>query len=200
MIVDVELLHEWKTPISHNDELSQDDIKNKKKIYLVFTDTGSTVATIIKRFTNSPYNHVAISFEDDMKSDNFIMYSYNFSLKTDGFVRDRITDYPGVTTYSMYSILVEPDVYRKIKLHVQYMDTHISDYRYSILGLFALVFSIPYEKKGSYFCSQFVITLFNKAGMPLFGKPASLISPYDIMKHPDFEFVKRGKLHSAIKK
>ena len=43
-----------------------------KDIYILLTDTGSVLTRVIKRFTNNPYNHVSIAFEEDLNK----LYSF----------------------------------------------------------------------------------------------------------------------------
>ena len=43
-----------------------------KDIYILLSDTGSVLTRIIKHFTNNPYNHVSIAFEEDLSK----LYSF----------------------------------------------------------------------------------------------------------------------------
>ena len=43
-----------------------------RNVYILLTDTGSLFTRLIKRFTNSPYNHVSIAFDKSLNT----LYSF----------------------------------------------------------------------------------------------------------------------------
>ena len=61
-----------------------------KNVYILLTDTGSVLTTMIKHVTTNPYNHVSISFDEDLET----LYSFGRKHPNNpflgGFVKESI--------------------------------------------------------------------------------------------------------------
>lgn len=171
----------------------------KKTVYILLTDTGSLLTKIIKWYTNAPYNHVSIAFDEKLDE------IYSFGRKhprnplNAGFVREDV--YFGTYRYfdDTSCLLLMMDVssseYIRIRNVIQNFNLNKDKYSYNLLGLIGVAMDYPIHQENKYFCSQFVAEVFEKSGLNLWRLPPALISPDDFLKHPRFEVVYEGSLY-----
>lgn len=171
----------------------------KKTVYILLTDTGSLLTKIIKWYTNAPYNHVSIAFDEKLDE------IYSFGRKhprnplNAGFVREDV--YFGTYRYfdDTRCLLLKMDVssseYIRIRNVIQNFNLNKDKYSYNLLGLIGVAMDYPIHQENKYFCSQFVAEVFEKSGLNLWRLPPALISPDDFLKHPRFEVVYEGSLY-----
>lgn len=166
----------------------------KKKIYLLFTDTGTLFTKLIKLYTKKRYNHVSISFEQPLSE----IYSFGRKKCTNpfigGFVREKIA--AGLfkkAKCKIYSYTISELEYQKILLKVKQFEAEKELYKYNLLGLFAIIINYNLTRKKAFFCSQFVATVLNeKSG--LLNKSPNLCTPQDLMDLKFLELVYEGPL------
>lgn len=171
----------------------------KKTVYILLTDTGSLLTKIIKWYTNAPYNHVSIGFDEKLDE----IYSFGRKHPRNpliaGFVREDV--YFGTYRYfdDTSCLLLKMDVssseYIRIRNVIQNFNLNKDKYSYNLLGLIGVAMDYPIHQENKYFCSQFVAEVFEKSGLNLWQLPPALISPDDFLKHPRFEVVYEGSLY-----
>ena len=98
-------------------------MEKKKTIYVMLTDTGTLFTKIIKMFTNAPYNHVSLVFDENLEE----IYSFGRKRPRNpliaGFIREDV--YNGTYRYFQNTrcLLLKRDVteeeYSKIR-HIVY--------------------------------------------------------------------------------
>ncbi|WP_205758472.1 hypothetical protein [Lysinibacillus sp. SGAir0095] len=175
-------------------------MEEKKRVYILLTDTGTVLTKIIKWYTNAPYNHVSIVFDDKLDE------IYSFGRKNPrnpliaGFIREDV--YFGTYRYFddtrclFLKIEVSKSEYNAIRNMIQCFNSNKDRYAYNLLGLVGVAIRIPINQKNKYFCSQFVAEVFKRSGLNLWDLPSALISPNDFLMHPRFELVYEGRLYN----
>jgi|SRR5690606_23400038 len=154
---------------------------------------------MIRCFTNAPYNHVSIVFDEELNE----IYSFGRKHPKNplfaGFIREDI--YFGTYRYfhNTRCLLVKLDVTNKEFIRMRKVIqrfTHKKElYSYNLLGLIGVVVQRPIRPRNKYFCSQFVAEVFEKSGVQLWELPSALVTPNDFLEHPRFESVYEGKLY-----
>lgn len=170
----------------------------KKNVYLLFTDTGSVLNNLIKRYTKAPYNHTSIAFDIELNE----LYSFGRLNPTNpliaGFVKEDI--HSGTfarfeeTNFSLYSFEVDEDTYNRMIEVIRDFERQKEKYRYNFIGLLGVIANRPIERQYAYFCSQFVATVFQRSGIQIFDKPPSLVRPDDFIKSGQLKYLYNGKL------
>ncbi|UFT99038.1 hypothetical protein KO561_17910 [Radiobacillus kanasensis] len=166
-----------------------------KKIYLLFTDTGTLLNKTINLCTRSSLNHCSIAFDKGLTE------LYSFGRKSPrnpfngGFVRENV----GVelfqrATCAVYSYSVTDQELFIMKRRIQLMESMQQYYRYNLLGLFTVIMNREWNRENKYFCSQFVATLLKESGVIEIEKPVCLVRPQDLIQLHQLELLYRGKL------
>ena len=170
-----------------------------KKVYILLTDTGTLLSKAIKWFTNTPYNHVSIVFDDELDEIYSFGRKYPQNPLIAGFIKEDV--YFGTYRYFhntrclLSKIEVSPKEYDAIKKVIQSFKNHHEMYSYNLLGLFGVVVDHPINQRNKYFCSQFVAEVFEKGGLKLWELPPALVTPKDFLKHPRFNIIYEGRLY-----
>ncbi|MEI5908873.1 hypothetical protein WAK64_17630 [Bacillus spongiae] len=170
-----------------------------KELYILLTDTGTTLNRTIKLVTNAPYNHASISLDEKLN------HVFSFGRKQPinplygGFIQEDFVDgtfswYPD-TTCAIYKLSVSEREYEKVFQLISEFEKHKHSYRYNFFGLFGVPLNYPIEIPFSYFCSQFVADLLKQSGIKLFNKRSSLVSPDDFRKINRLELIYEGRIY-----
>lgn len=172
--------------------------ENLRKIYIVLTQTKTYPARAIRFYTNEPYAHASIAFDDNLDE----MYSFArrglYNPFNAGFIREHIDK--GVfgrfssTDCSIYQLRITNEQYMKLRSEIEIFNRNKDAYSYNYLGLIGAAFNIPVRSKYRYFCSQFVAYILEKSGIYIFDKNYALIKPGDIRINPFLETIYQGKL------
>lgn len=167
-------------------------------IYITVSQTGTTVAKIIKFFTRKPYNHSSIA--DDLSLADMYSFCRNytpFPLPA-GFNQEIV----GQGTLGKFSY-IPCEIYelpvtkaQKIKFHklLNHFKQYRDSYSYNILGFWSIPFRLHLERKNKFVCSQFVAYIIKEAGINL-NKPVWMYSPEDLRHLPNARLVYRGELN-----
>lgn len=167
-----------------------------KSIYIVISQTGTWLSTLIKLYTRQQYNHVSISLENSLSD----MYSFGrinpvnpFSA---GFTKESIYDgvyrmFPNCRCV-VYRISVTNEQYNKVKEIIEEFKEKRHQYRYNLLGLIYIVLHMDKPRKRHYFCTQFVSEVLTRSGIAKFDKPFHLVTTKDLMDMPNIQPVFEG--------
>ncbi|ADU31037.1 hypothetical protein [Evansella cellulosilytica] len=169
-----------------------------KKVYILLTDTGTVFTKTIKQYTKAPYNHSSIAF------DEHLLELYSFGRKNPrnplyaGFIKEDILNgtyklYPQ-TTCSVYEIIVTDRQIEKMKRMIGLFERKKDQMIYNIFGVIGVALREPLEPRGSYFCSQFVSELLERAGIKLWNKIPALVTPDDFRRSDKTKLVYEGLL------
>ncbi|RUL53562.1 hypothetical protein [Lysinibacillus antri] len=153
----------------------------RKKVYLLLTDTGSMLTKMIKLYTKKPYNHASIAFDEQFAE----VYSFGRKKPRNpfigGFVNEDVRQGIFINARcAIYSCEVTEEQIQKMRAFIEQIEKDRNRYRYNFLGLFSFIVNKPLNRKNAYFCSEFVAEVLNEGGIIRFEKPLCLISPHDI--------------------
>ena len=95
---------------------------------------------------------------------------------------------------AVYEIEIEDQSYDKLVRLLRHMDYHKRKYRYSILGLIFIFFNKSCQRKGYYFCSQFVHYALTESGAIADARCSSLIKPMYFKELPEAKEIFKGKI------
>ncbi len=167
-------------------------------VYILLTNTGTLFTRALGLCTGAPYNHSSLAFDGDLSE----VYSFG-RLKPrnpffGGFVReDRRKGLYALkreTKCAVFELSVSAAELARLRQAVTEFDAERGKYTYSLLGLLGVAMRRPINRRYSYFCSQFIATVLERAGVHLFDKPPGLVTPEDFQKHPDLTLVYEAKL------
>ena len=169
-----------------------------KKIYLVFSHTGSFPSHIIRLYTRKKYSHISISLDKELKE----MYSFGRLNPYVPFLGGFVHENPRKGTYKrfkntdsiIYSLDVSDDVYDIMKDTIEEINRNKNHYHYNILGFIAVFFHFSLQRKKHFTCAEFIRYLFNKSHLD-FNLP-SVIKPDDFQKINDLNLIYTGKLNA----
>jgi hypothetical protein len=144
-------------------------------IYIVLSDTGSPGSKVIRLFTESPYNHVSLSFDPALET--LVSYNGGNGLFPPGLNIERfefLNQKPGASL-AVYRLLTTGDQKRLLVDRVAAINREGSSY--NMLGLLTGKSALP----NIMFCSQFVYTLLEDAGAAYFVKNNGVVRPMDFI-------------------
>ncbi|NLY79826.1 MAG: hypothetical protein GX072_08055 [Lysinibacillus sp.] len=170
-----------------------------KKVYLLFTDTGTLFTKMIKLYTKKAYNHASIAF------DNQLQEVYSFGRKNPrnpfigGFVKEDIRNAFFMNSRcAMYSFWATEEQIQNMKKIIYEIEKEQQRYKYNLTGLITYTFNKPSQRKNAYFCSQFVAHVLKEGAGISFNKPVSLISPYELQCIENLNLEYEGPLYYLI--
>jgi len=171
----------------------------EKSVYVLLTDTGTWFTTMIKRFTSAPYNHASLVFDAGLEE----VYSFGRKKATNpfsgGFVEEDVytgtfSQFPD-TRCMLLRLRLTQDQHEGARRVVETFKEQREQYSYNLRGLFGVLLGRGMGSDKSYFCSQFVAEALRAAGLALWDRPSSLVTPDHFRKHAAFEIVYEGRLY-----
>ena len=166
-----------------------------KKIYLIFTYTGTFLARLIKFYTKEEYSHVSIALDQELKE----MYSFGrlnpYNPLKAGFVHEELNTGTFKRFYntkaSIYSLPITTHDYYKILGTIHKFKKNKSKYKFNI-GLIAVALNKKITYKKSLYCAEFVKYILDEANLS-FNLP-DLIKPMSFKKIPNLTLIYKGYL------
>lgn len=167
----------------------------QKKIYIVLTQTYTSVARIIKEVTHDKYSHVSISFDKDCTN----MYSFgrkyiNFPV-LGVFIKEDINKGLFVrnkkSLIALYEVNVTHNQYKNIEEKIKEIEE--TNKGYNIIGLILAKFGIKLNRK-KYYCSEFVFEVLSDENINILNKENRVFKPEDMVKYQPFDKVFEGKI------
>lgn len=171
-------------------------IKQTKQIYVLLSNPNTVVAKMIGFYTRAPYNHASIAFDSELRE----MYSFGRKHPMlpilGGFVKENIDSRVfDKASCAIYSCTVSESEYRQMRDYVRQFEENKDLYSYNFLGILGVVLNMELGGKNSFFCSQFVSSVFQNAGMQLLDKSACLTTPDDLSTCSCLKLQFRGSLN-----
>ena len=172
---------------------------NEKKIYIVLTQTYTTIARIIKSITKDKYSHASISL--DIKCNNMYSFGrkyiyfpfYGIFLKEDLrkglFIRNKNA------LIVIYEIKVTKKQYNKIKDKIK--EIELNNKGYNIIGLLLAHFRIKLHRR-KYYCSEFVYEVLSNKEIEIYNKENTLFKPEELITNNKFVKIFEGKIRDYI--
>lgn len=167
-----------------------------RKVYLVFSHTGTILSKIIRIYTREKYTHISISLDEDLKK----MYSFGrlkpYNPFIGGFVHERIHDGTykrfNKTRSEIYSLNVTDAQYDSISKIIDNFYKNKDNHKFNIRGLMALVFHIKYKHKDNFYCAEFIKYLMDNSNVKM--ELPELIKPMDFMNNRSLSLIYKGRL------
>lgn len=166
------------------------------KIYIVLTHTGTLLSKIIRTFEKDEFSHVSIALDNELKE----MYSFGrINPKNPfigGFVHESI--HHGTfkrfkyTKTKVYSLEIEEKQYLQIKNQINYIKRERNNYKFNIIGLFAVGIHKKIKFKNAFYCAEFVKYLLENANIE--NNLPEMIKPEDFKKLENIRLIYDGKL------
>ena len=172
---------------------------NEKKIYIVLTQTYTTIARIIKSITKDKYSHASISL--DIKCNNMYSFGrkyiyfpfYGIFLKEDLrkglFIRNKNA------LVVIYEIKVTKKQYNKIKDKTK--EIELNNKGYNIIGLLLAHFRVKLHRR-KYYCSEFVYEVLSNKEIEIYNKENTLFKPEELITNNRFVKIFEGKIRDYI--
>lgn len=169
-----------------------------KQIYIITTFTGTFLSKIITSVKSTPYAHVSVSLNEDLKP----MFSFGrLHPKTPifaGFVEENINE--GLyknrpkTMCRVYSINVSKSQYIKLKENISLVSINRKSYKYDAKGLIYLYLNKERLTTNKYVCSNFVADMLHKSDINIINKKPHLTQPEDFFDLKDANLIYEGLL------
>lgn len=150
-------------------------------------------------YTRFPYNHVSIALDEGLED----IYSFGRKVYTNpfsgGFVKERMDQgvffHKKETKCVLYKLTVNEEQFNHIIQIIYQFERFSANYRYNLMGIFAIALNMELKRNNAFTCSQFVATVLRMSGLKLWKKCPELVRPDDFVLIPTLELVYEGKLH-----
>jgi hypothetical protein len=152
-------------------------------VYIVLSDTGSPAARLIGLFTSAVYNHVSLSFDRGLET--MVSYNGGNGASSPGLNAERLEFFNRKAGASalVYRLGLEPERKRALIERIRAIDREGSSY--NLEGLLTKKSRLP----NIMFCSQFVYSTLDGAGLAYFKMEGARVKPEDFI---DFSNVAKG--------
>ncbi|NMO97211.1 hypothetical protein [Paenibacillus lemnae] len=175
-------------------------MSTEQDIWIVLTGTGTWFSRMIQCFTNAPLNHASIAFDSELRE----VYSFGRKQANNPFSGGMVCEnlrspFFYSSQCAVYRCAVSKRDYDRMYHLVQQMMDHQDMYKYNLLGLLGILFRLHIDRDNAYFCSHFVATVFEQAGIRPVDKPPHLVTPGDFSNSPQLQELYHGPLHGYLK-
>lgn len=145
-------------------------------IYIILSDTGSIPSQVISIFTEEKYNHVSISFDRDLHT--LVSYNGGEQVNPPGLNCETLSFFAQKEDSSaiVYSLKVTSE--QKLKMIEKIKEINDCGSAYNLIGLLIQ----KSFKPNIMYCSQFVYTMLECAGVNYFEKNNSSVKPTDLIE------------------
>ena len=131
-----------------------------KQIYFILTDSGTLISKIVKTLMKDEFGHVSISLDKELTQ----MYSFARLNPYNAFYGGFIQEYVHEGTFKRFkntkSKIIALDVtdwqYEKIEEIINNFKENKKQYKFNIIGLFAVYFNKKISRENYYYCAEFV--------------------------------------------
>ena len=156
------------------------------KVYIVATYTGTTLARMIKRLSDTQYSHISISLNENLNP----MYAFGrlhprtpiFAGLVEEHINEGLYAIKKDTVCRVCELEVTPEQYYMIKSNLENMWATRKSLSYDAGGLLWFAMNKPRKRGNRFVCSTFVSKTLEDSGIDLFGKPYYEVQPLDFTK------------------
>ena len=168
-----------------------------KKIYIVFTYTGTALSRLVRLYTRKEYSHVSISLDKKLNK----MYSFGRLNPYIPFIGGLVKESPKYGTFKrfkntksqIYSFEVSDSDYYLIKKTVQRMYSEKENYTFNVLGLAAVIINKKVSRENSFYCAEFVKYVLESSNLNL--ELPNIVKPDDFRQLDGLSEIYTGKLN-----
>ncbi|MBR7165761.1 MAG: hypothetical protein IKD18_05720 [Clostridia bacterium] len=170
----------------------------EKEIYLVLTQTSSSLSRAIKVVTGQQFNHISISLSPALDP----MFSFGrrhpYNPFWGGFVKEYIWKgtfyrFPE-TKCQVLKLPVTAEQYEKIQTFLEEMYANKDNYGYNFVGLCLAAFQHNRASDNKFYCSEFIKALFLEFQIEGAESLPDITHPCDFLNFPGVESVYVGRL------
>lgn len=145
-------------------------------LYLILTMSRSAASEVIGLFTKKQYNHVSLSF--DLNLYTIISYNGGEKVEPPGLNPELVKNLAGREGASVIVYRIPASYEQKRKILDKVYEINQEGSAYNLMGL---LFKFSYQPN-IMFCSQFVYTMLEVAGLNYFEKDAAHVTPADFVE------------------
>lgn len=169
-----------------------------KSIYLVRTYTGTFPSRLINLFLKEEYVHISISFSEDLSDTYGFGKIKSINPIHGGIQRENMNRYPFIgVPCEIYKLSVSSTDYKRIKEQVYNIYENRDLYKFNLLGLITAYFKIEWERKYSYYCSEFIAEVLQNSNLLDKGYKPSVTTPKELINGlDDLSLIYKGNLSS----
>ncbi|MDR2303978.1 MAG: hypothetical protein LBE10_05270 [Treponema sp.] len=144
-------------------------------VYIVLSDTGSPASKLISMFTKKRYNHVSLALDAGLET--LVSYNNGRGRGKPGLNPERIEDLnlKPDASIAVYQLAARPEQKQAIIGRIERINREGN--AYNLLGLVTKQSFQP----NIMFCSQFVYTMLDEAGLDYFEMQNSRVQPEDFV-------------------
>lgn len=164
---------------------------SKRQLYIVLSQTGTIISTMLKAVTGAKYNHVSISLTPDLEQ----MYSFA-RLKTNmpfpgGLVKESLDG--GVfkkfenTKAVIIAVDLDEDKYKEVGEYISDKYSRKGTYKYNYLGVLMAPLKKNISRNNCFYCSEFVKHILQKGCVDGAQMLPDIIHPMDFLDLPHRE-------------
>lgn len=169
-----------------------------KKIYLVFSYTGSFPSKIIKLYTRKEFSHISVSLDKNLNQMYSFARIYPYIAFIGGFVHEKPNERAfkrfKKTCANIVSVDVSDKQYYHLKQIIKKFENNPKDYKYNMLGFFFIPFHLQIKRKNHFYCAEFVKYLLDEINYE--NELPNLVKPADFMKLNNLENIYYGLLRN----
>lgn len=168
-----------------------------KKIYIIYSQTFTLLATIIKLITKEKYSHVSLSLDSSCKS----MYSFGRKYYRNPFIGSFVEE--GINKglfkvkkkalIKIYSIDVTENQYKNIQSLIKKYKNNKKIYSYNFIGLIYTNFGMKLNRKNKLYCAEFVYKILSDKKVGILKPTKNPIKLEDILKVNSYSLCYEGK-------
>lgn len=167
-----------------------------KKIYIVLTHTGTMLSRIIKKYTKDEFSHVSISLDKELKK----MYSFGRLNPYNPFYGGFVHEYINKGTFKrfcktvtkIYSLEINNEQYEEICKNISKIENTKDNYKFNVVGLFAVGIHKKVQKENRFYCAEFVKYILETAKIET--KLPDIIKPEDFKSLEGLQEIYSGLL------
>lgn len=167
-------------------------------LYIVLSKTKTVLGVAIRKYLGVEYNHSSIALDESLdkfysfgrrRIHNFINAGFVVESKNRGFFKVY-----NDADISVLKFRVTKEEWERVREEISEFEVHDRSYKYNMLGLISCGLGRPFALKNSFFCSQFVADMLDKADVYHFGKDTRLVKPHEFLKIEGATVAYRGKI------
>ena len=159
------------------------------KIYIVLTYTGTILSRLVRFYTKEKYAHVSISLDEGLNE----MYSFGRLNPYIPFIGGFVQESPDYGTFKrfsktrtkIYSLEVDEEQYQDIKRIITDMSLNRENYRFNVLGMFAVPLHLRVKRENYFYCAEFVKYVLDNSNL--------VVDLPDLIKPNDFDHLVNGE-------
>jgi len=180
-----------------------------KNIYIVISQTGSILSSLLKVITGKEYNHASISVDENLKE----MYSFGRKYVYNPFIGVFNVEHIDEGVYKRFkntkckviALQVTEHQYNLMCSRIEEMVNDKDKYKYNVAGLFLAAVNINLSSEYRFYCSEFVKHILDVGNVDVSMIP-DIVHPVNFLDMNGYEVTYEGllcdysKQHVLVKK